>query len=295
MKNTYIKTLFLACIATFTLIGLQSTTAEAHTEYHVVKGDSLWGLGKKYGVSIDDIKQENNRHDDWIYIGETLKIPDIKNVLVAKSSSGFIDLHNSTAEVFTKHRVVKGDSLSELGQKYSVTIDDIKQENNLDDDRIYIGEVLRIPNKTKVLATQLSKPKVETLENKLAKPVVSISQKEKDLFARLVEAEAKGESYKGKVAVATVVLNRVDSPLFPDTITGVIKQVVGNSYAFSPVKNGEINKPASEDAKRAVEEALLRNDRLNDSIYFYNPDIASDEWIRTRDIVKKIGNHVFAK
>ncbi|MDQ0247064.1 spore germination cell wall hydrolase CwlJ-like protein [Bacillus fengqiuensis] len=146
-----------------------------------------------------------------------------------------------------------------------------------------------------MLGVQASKPVTKTPEKESMEPAISISAEEKDLFARLVEAEAKGESYEGKLAVATVVLNRVDSPEFPDTITGVIKQVVGKSYAFSPVQNGEINKPASDEAKRAVEEALTRKDRLNDCIYFYNPDIATDDWIRSREVVKTIGNHVFAK
>ena len=121
-----------------------------------------------------------------------------------------------------------------------------------------------------------------------------ISDEEKDLLARLVEAEAKGESYEGKVAIATVVLNRVDSSEFPDTVTDVVYEVVGSAYAFSPVQNGEINKPASEEAKKAVNEAFTKNDRLNNAIYFYNPEIATDDWIRSREIVKTIDNHVFA-
>lgn len=123
-----------------------------------------------------------------------------------------------------------------------------------------------------------------------------ISSSEKDLLSRLVEAEAKGESYEGKVAVAEVVLNRVDSPEFPDTITNVVYEVVGDAYAFSPVQNGEIKKPASDEAKSAVEDALSSSEeRLNQAVYFYNPEIASDEWIRSRQVVKKIDNHVFAK
>lgn len=121
-----------------------------------------------------------------------------------------------------------------------------------------------------------------------------ISDEEKDLLARLVEAEAKGESYEGKVAIATVVLNRVDSSEFPNTITDVVYEVVGNAYAFSPVQNGEIEKPASNDAKQAVDEAFASTDRLNNAIYFYNPEIATDDWIRTREVVKTIDNHVFA-
>ncbi|WP_338452570.1 cell wall hydrolase [Niallia oryzisoli] len=125
-------------------------------------------------------------------------------------------------------------------------------------------------------------------------PAISLSNEEKDLFARLVEAEAKGESYEGKVAVSTVVLNWVEFPEFPDTVTNVINEVVGNAYA-SVQQNGEINKPASDDSIRAVEEALTRKDRLHDSIYFYNPEIATDTWIRSREVVTTIGNHVFAK
>ncbi|MFF2450536.1 cell wall hydrolase [Neobacillus sp. NPDC058068] len=138
-------------------------------------------------------------------------------------------------------------------------------------------------------------PKVEAPVEEIATPAISISDKEKDLFARLVEAEAKGEPYEGKVAVATVVLNRVESPQFPDTVTEVINEVVGKAYAFSPVQNGEITKPASEESTQAVEEALKREDTLHDSIFFYNPKIATDNWIRSRQTVETIGNHVFAK
>lgn len=121
-----------------------------------------------------------------------------------------------------------------------------------------------------------------------------ISNEEKDLLARLVEAEAKGESYEGKVAVAAVVLNRVDSSEFPNNISDVIYEKVGHAYAFSPVQNREIEKPASEEAIKAVKEAITSPDRLNHAIYFYNPDIATDDWIRSRQIVKTIDNHVFA-
>lgn len=122
----------------------------------------------------------------------------------------------------------------------------------------------------------------------------TISNEERNLLAQLVEAEAKGESYEGKVAVATVVLNRVESPQFPDTVTDVIYEVVGNAYAFSPVQNGEINNTASEETKEAVEDALVSTDRLSNAVYFYNQEIATDEWIRTREIVKTIDHHVFA-
>lgn len=76
-----------------------------------------------------------------------------------------------------------------------------------------------------------------------------------DLLARLVNAEAKGEPYKGKIAVAATILNRVKDPRYPDTIPGVIYQY-NHGYQYCPVRNGEIRRPANEDAYRAVEAAL---------------------------------------
>jgi N-acetylmuramoyl-L-alanine amidase len=231
-----------------------------------------------------------------------------KKVAVAcVATFAFIGIHNSTVEAITQYEVVNVDSLVDIGQAYGPIMNEMNQENNQNDDEKEI-----ILNKPDLVEEQSAEMKVEvpassepeTAEPEMvtpepaaesAAPAVTISTQEKDLFARLVEAEAKGESYEGKVAVATVVLNRVDSPEFPDTVTGVIKEVVGDAYAFSPVQNGEINKPASDEAIRAVEEALTRQDRLNDSIYFYNPEIATDTWITTREVVKTIGNHVFAK
>lgn len=111
-----------------------------------------------------------------------------------------------------------------------------------------------------------------------------------NLLARIVHAEAKGESYEGKVAVANVVLNRVDSPKWPDTI----REVVYQQGQFQPVSNGTINNQPSRDSIRASHEAI--SNRTNDgAIYFYNPEIASSEWIFTRQTVKTIGNHRFAR
>ncbi|MFT9599125.1 cell wall hydrolase [Mesobacillus sp.] len=116
-----------------------------------------------------------------------------------------------------------------------------------------------------------------------------IKEEEVRLLARLVHAEAKGEPYEGKVAVAEVVLNRVEHEQFPDTV----KEVIYQRNAFQPVQNGAINKPAGEEAIKAVEDAL-ENENNIDSLYFYNPETATSQWIFTRDVVKTIGKHAFA-
>ena len=118
--------------------------------------------------------------------------------------------------------------------------------------------------------------------------IVSADQK---LLARLVYAEARGESYKGQVAVAAVVLNRVSSSSFPNTISGVIYQ----TGAFSCVSNGSINNTPNDTAVRAALDAMNGWDPTNGCLYYYNPGKTSDSWIRTRTVVTVIGNHYFAR
>lgn len=126
----------------------------------------------------------------------------------------------------------------------------------------------------------------ENIENALM-----ISDQEKKLLAQLVHAEAKGEPYVGKVAVATVVLNRVEHEEFPDTIEDVIYQ----ENAFEPVRNESINEEADQDAYQAVTEALLDQGNVEEeALFFYNPETATNDWIFTREVIKVIGNHAFA-
>ncbi|MGX6445080.1 cell wall hydrolase [Neobacillus sp. K501] len=211
-----------------------------------------------------------------------------KLVVACAATIAFIGINN-TANAMSENQVITNDYFWDFDNPAGLIVDDNNPENTGHVDWIYIREILGNEQ------TDVQPEPTEVTESAPVAPAVSISDEEKDLFARLVEAEAKGESYEGKVAVATVVLNRVESPHFPNTITGVINEVVGDAFAFSPVQNGEIKNPASDEAIRAVEESLTRQERLNDCIYFYNPDIATDNWIRTREVVTTIGNHVFAK
>ena len=111
------------------------------------------------------------------------------------------------------------------------------------------------------------------------------------LLARLIYGEARGESYVGQVAVAAVVLNRIKSPSFPNTMSGVIYQ----KYAFTAVADGQINLTPNETAKKAAQDALNGWDPSYGSLYYYNPKTATSSWIFSRPTVVTIGNHVFAK
>ena len=110
------------------------------------------------------------------------------------------------------------------------------------------------------------------------------------LLAKCVHAEARGEPYVGQVAVAAVILNRVDSPEFPNTISGVIYQ----PWAFTAVNDGQINLEPNDSAYSAAKDALNGWDPTYGCLYYYNPKTATSEWIWSRTPVVTIGEHVFA-
>ena len=110
------------------------------------------------------------------------------------------------------------------------------------------------------------------------------------LLAKLIHAEARGETYQGQVAVGAVVLNRVRSSSFPNTISGVIYQ----KYAFTCVADGQINLEPGETAKKAAKDAMNGWDPSYGALYYYNPKVATSGWIFTRQTTVIIGNHTFA-
>lgn len=112
-----------------------------------------------------------------------------------------------------------------------------------------------------------------------------------NLLARLVYGEARGEPYTGQVAVAAVVLNRVKSSSFPNTVSGVIYQ----AGAFSVVSDGQINLTPNQTAYNAARDALNGWDPSYGSIYYFNPNTATSSWIWSRPHVITIGNHRFCK
>ena len=116
---------------------------------------------------------------------------------------------------------------------------------------------------------------------------------EEQLLARAINGEARGEPYEGQVAVGAVIINRTKDPAFPKTIAGVIYQ----PGAFTAVSDGQINVPIDSGSTvvKAARDALDGWDPTDGCIYYYNPATATSSWIWSRQIVKKIGKHNFAK
>lgn len=197
--------------------------------------------------------------------------------MIKKTILAFISLFGLSVIPFSEsnaksltHNVQTGESLYSLSERYGVTKTSIQRINKLDSKMIEAGDTLTIP--------------------------ATISAEERELFAQLVYAEAKGEPYAGKVAVATVVLNRVDHPDYPNSVHDVITQVTETGhYAFSPVLDGAINNEPDYESRKAVNEAITLRGQGQQSLYFYNPATATSNWVSTREQTIVIGNHIFAR
>lgn len=120
----------------------------------------------------------------------------------------------------------------------------------------------------------------------------SSASRDEDLYllARIISAEARGESYEGQVAVGAVVLNRVSHSSFPNTIAGVVYQ----KNAFTAIVDGQFDEPIADSAYRAAQDALNGWDPTGGAIYYYNPVKSTSQWIFTRQTITTIGKHVFA-
>lgn len=169
------------------------------------------------------------------------------------------------AQTWVSHRVSPGESLWLIARRYGATVSSIRQANGLWGNVIHPGQVLRVP--------------------------AGVSRTDLDWLARLVWAEAEGEPYQGKVAVAAVILNRVRHPGFPDTIRGVIFQ----RGQFEVVQNGRIYRPAPQVAVRAAQDALNGWDPSYGALYFFNPAKTSNRFLWSRPATVTIGRHRFAR
>lgn len=232
--------------------------AEASLVHTVQRGDSLYTISQRYGVSINSIKSANGLSGSVIYPGQRLNIPN------GISGSAF------------SYKVQKGDTLYLIAKKYGVTVSAIKQAGNYWKDTIYVGQILTIPQRLDRPVTTVSR---------------SATRSDIDLLARAVYGEARGEPYEGQVAIAAVILNRVKDSRFPNSIAGVIYE----PWAFTAVNDGQINLTPNATAYKAAQDAINGWDPTGGAIYYWNPATATNKWVWSRPIIKKIGNHVFAK
>ncbi|MGH4052994.1 MAG: cell wall hydrolase [Clostridium sp.] len=181
------------------------------------------------------------------------------------------------------YNVVDRDTLFFIAKKYSISVQQLRVANDKWNNIIHPGDVIKIPT---------------TTDNGQATPrdtstVIKYSNSDVDLLARLITAEASGESSDAMLAVGAVVINRVQSSQFPGNISSVINEVSGGHYQFTPVKNGMINKVATKTATNAAYQALKGNDPTNGALYFFDNTV-TNEWLTTKPVATTLGKLIFA-
>lgn len=249
-------------------LAFPATIAKA-ADYTVVANDSLFKIGQLFKVSANTIKADNSLKTSTIYPGQVLSVPALV------------------------HSVKSGDTLYLVSKKYGISLANLRKANNKYNNLITPGQKLNIPGvKSQSSNNTSSSSSSNTSSN--SSSVIPYTQKEIDLLARLIEAEAGGESYQAKVGVGGAVINRVQSSDWPSTITDVIYQKFGEYYQYTPVKNGMINKPASADSLKAAKAALNGSDPSKGAIFYYD-NSSTNEWIRSKTVTARIDSIIFCK
>ncbi len=253
---------FLICILT--------VPVAANAGVHTVKtGESLFTISHNYGISLGALMEANGFRGSLIYPGQQLYIP--------ANNTG----HDA---VYT---VRNGDSLYFIGQRFGIDYRKIMSANGLNQTLIYPGAVLYIPSSgSGAEAERLSG--YQTSRGYFVRPALA----DVDLLARLITAEADAEPYSGKVAVGAVVLNRIASSVFPDSIPEVIYQYGNGTYQFEPVMNGWINRPATPESIRAAKDALSGWDPTGGALYFFATYV-KNTWLWSRPLSGIIGDVAF--
>jgi N-acetylmuramoyl-L-alanine amidase len=241
------------------MISLTLLTATAYAaEYRVLQNDSLYKIGILFKTPVSTIMSDNNLNSSMIYPGQVLNIP---------------------AQVYT---VKSGDTLFLIANRYGLSVTALRQANNKWDDLIMPGQ-------------QLTLPGIKPADSTAAKEtVIPYTAEEVNLLARLITAETTGQPYDAMVGVGAVVVNRVQSPDWPNNISGVINQVINGYYQFTPVKNGQINNPPSDTAVKATWAALYGSDPSNQAMFYFD-DSSTNQWMWSKPITARIGAMVFVK
>jgi N-acetylmuramoyl-L-alanine amidase len=256
LRKNLRKLLVILAIATMVPL-LPGIKAQAAT-YKIISGDTLYKLGNLFGTTSEVIAKQNNLTGSAIYPGQVLTIP---------------------GDIYT---VKAGDTLYLIAKRYGISLYTLQRANNQWDNMIYEGQKLNLPGVINGI-----------LQTGASIGVIPYSQSDVDLLARLIMAESEGEPYQGKVAVGAVVVNRVKSTIFPNTIREVIYQKVNGYYQFTPVLNGAINKPATQECIKAAYEALRGIDPTDGALFYFD-DTATNTWLRAKPVSIIIDNMIFS-
>ncbi|MDF2673322.1 MAG: peptidoglycan-binding protein [Clostridiales bacterium] len=244
----------LITMSSAVVLGLLLNHSAYAATYTIISGDSLYKIGNLFRTNSSAIMRDNNLSSARIYPGQVINVP---------------------GEAYT---IKSGDTLSQIAKRYGLSLYTLRRGNNKWDDIIYPGQKLYLPG---IVSTP-----------QIAQAVIPYTASDLDLLARLIRSEAENQPYNAKVAVGAVVVNRVQSSEWPNTIRGVIYQVSGGYYQFTPVLNGTINKPATDVDIKAAYDALYGADPTNGAMFYFD-DSATNQWLWSKPVAARIDRMVF--
>lgn len=278
-RSKKVKSMLLTAGLSLGLSAFITVNAFAYTpgtaSYTAVSGDSLYKISLVFHTNTDNLMKMNNLKTYSLNVGQVLKVP---------------------GDTYT---VQKGDTLFLIAQKYKMPLSELQRANNIYGDRLDIGQRLAVPVTSSSAPSGASGSTSSTPASGGSKTApnqtgtVAYTSADLDLLARLICAEAQAEPYQAKVAVGAVVVNRVESGLFADSISGVINQNINGYYQFTPVANGRINNPADADSLNAAKEALKGADPTSGALWYYD-DSCTNAFMLAKKVAVKIGRMVFA-
>ncbi|MEE0775543.1 MAG: cell wall hydrolase [Bacillota bacterium] len=243
------------------------SAAEVNTTYTVQNGDTVYKIAQKFNVDQSAIINGNGLSNGGtlIYPGMNLRIDS-----------------NAKNNPNGNYAVSNGDTLYCLAQSYGLSVESIMTANGLTADRIYSGQKI-------YLEGAASAPEDN---DSAADPSITLTEDELWMMAKMIYGEARGESYEGQVAVGAVIMNRIESPLFPNTMYGVLFQ----KNQFSAVDDGQYYLTPNATAVAAAKDAARGVDPTHGSLFYWNPVKApNNAFLNSKEIVATIGGHVFAK
>lgn len=306
-----------------------NTNSIATMKIMVQRGETLWDLAQRHQTTVDELVKLNRvKSPDQIKEGQSLRVPnrvtkeksvdlgtlDVKeytdNVLITSAQARSAEKAEVTEEDYTPWWVSILRIIPVFGETYKqgyTTADssEVSQgtEYEIPTYEIFVDKDAELPVKSTISTLPQTNDNSQILESpKTASAIPSesqihsrglgrlVSKEEIELLSRVIYGEARGEDFLGQVAVGAVVLNRLEDPRFPKTIQGIVYQ----SGAFTAVKDRQIHLDPDDQAYKAAEAALSGLDPTNGAIFYYNPRTATDDWIKSRTVIKRIGNHTFS-
>jgi len=296
---------------------LLENTSTGNIKIVVQRGENLWNLAQRYHTTVDEIVKLNQlKSPNQIREGEPLWVPNAIDVKdhpgeVVETASEAVD-NLATVNMAWWGNILR--SIPAFAAVYKLRITASRSsdpqpsqpEAKIETYEIIVNENTKsLDESTKGMSgdtvsgnnnhpqKQVAQKTVPLkTESQILSPNLGcfVSKEDVELLSRVIHGEARGENFEGQVAVGAVVLNRLKDPRFPKTIRAIIYQ----SGAFTAVEDRQIHLDPNDSAYKAAEAALSGVDPTNGAIFYFNPRIATDRWIKSRTVIKRIGNHTFS-